>query len=270
MPLRRRSLVLQGLTILALTAGRQAESRLRDKRQHSHTEPPLVMIDPGHGGKDPGCIGVTGVEEKQVVLALGLELRRQLQARRHCRVAMTRETDMFVPLEDRISFARNRRARLLVSLHANSAPDPKAHGACVYRFAYTASDKHARALAEWENSADRLGGPAFQGVSPSLAHILASLMRRETWLHSAQLQHAMVDALDDYTRMSPVPSRHARFVVLSAPDIASVLIEAGFLTNPLEEKLLRSAAHRNALAHGMRSAVEQQLAHPDTGALHNG
>jgi N-acetylmuramoyl-L-alanine amidase len=222
---------------------------------------PLVVIDPGHGGKDPGCSGPRGTQEKTVALELGLELQRQLHAGGRCRVAMTRSGDVFVPLEQRVGFARRQRAALFVSLHANAAlHDRHARGACVYRFAYRASDAQARALAKWENSADRYGGPAFRDASPTLTHILASLMRKETWKHSAWLQQGVVDAMHRRIALTPAPARHARFVVLSAPDIASVLVEIGFLTNPAEERLLRSASHRRALALALRHGVERYLA----------
>ena len=220
-----------------------------------------MVIDPGHGGKDPGCLGASGSQEKNIALSLGLELRRQLQHAGHCHVAMTRDTDVFVPLQQRVAFARRHRAALLVSLHANASRNHHARGACVYRFAYRASDAKARALARWENSADRFGGPAFHGASPELTHILASLMRRETWLHSAWLQDGLVDSMEHHVRLTPKPARHARFVVLSAPDIASVLIEIGFLTNHIEEQLLRSPTHRRVLAARMRLAVEHHLTH---------
>ncbi len=268
MSLCRRVLLRHALATLSVTCAAPAAGRARHRphraRPTDHTRAPhhplpLVVIDPGHGGKDPGCIGHGGTEEKTVMLALGKELRRELHASRYCRVAMTRESDVFVPLHQRVQFARRQGATLFISLHANSSPHSQVRGACVYRFAYRASDAKARALARWENSADRFGGPAFQNASPTLTHILASLMRRETWLHSAHLQESVVTALDRRTRLVSVPARYARFVVLSAPDIASVLIETGFLTNHAEEALLRSKRHQAVLARSIRQAVERQL-----------
>jgi len=194
------------------------------------------------------------------MLELGRELRRQLQAGHRCRAAMTRDSDVFVPLAGRVAFSRRHHAALLVSLHANASDNHHAHGACVYRFAYRASDAQARALARWENSADRFAGPAFRHASPALAHILASLMRRETWLHSAWQQESTVRSMRHRVALTPVPARHARFVVLSAPDIPGVLIETGFLTNRAGEKLLRSKAHRLHLAGAIRQAIEHYLA----------
>lgn len=222
---------------------------------------PVVVIDPGHGGKDPGCLGDGGVEEKTIVLELGRELRHQLQIGRRCHVAMTRDSDVFVPLEQRVAFARQHHATLMVSLHANASHSQRAHGACVYRFAYRASDAQARALARWENSADRYGGPSFRHASPVVTHILASLMRRETWLHSAWLQDSMVHGLRHHIRLEHTPARHARFVVLSAPDLPAVLVETGFLTNRAEARLLCSRSHRTLMAREMRYAIERTVKH---------
>lgn len=271
MPLPRRALLRHALTGVCATCPvpAVAHARHRTARHRHHARPlPLVVIDPGHGGKDPGCSGHLGTYEKTIALELGLELRRQLHAGGRCRVAMTRSTDVFVPLQQRVRFARTQNAALFVSLHANAAPhDRHAHGACVYRFAYRASDAKTRALAKWENSADRYGGPAFRDASPALTHILASLMRKETWKHSAWLQQGMVDTMHRHVALTPVPARHARFVVLSAPDIASVLVEIGFLTNAKEERLLRSRSHRHQLALALRHAVEHTLARmPHDGA----
>jgi N-acetylmuramoyl-L-alanine amidase len=250
--------------LTATAAGKKPHPRHR--RKASSRPKPVVVIDPGHGGKDSGCIGLNGTFEKKVVLSLGLRFRRALHATGRYHVVMTRETDVFVPLVERVKFARKHRADLFISLHANASSSQKVRGACVYRFAYRASDSQARALARWENSADSLGGPAFENASPSLTHILASLMRRETWRHSSQLQHCMVEGLDDKARMLSVAARHARFVVLSAPDIASVLVETGFLTNPAEEKLLGSSSHQAALALCMRHAVDRYFAALGPGA----
>jgi len=266
MLLCRRALLRHAMAVgLVCRAAHPATAAGRKLHTSSHRKAlpsrmPMVVIDPGHGGKDSGCIGLGGSFEKQVVLSLGLRFRRALLATGRYRVALTRETDVFVPLIQRVNFARKHHADLFISLHANASYNQKVRGACVYRFAYQPSDAQARALARWENSADRLGGPAFQNASPSLTHILASLMRRETWRHSSQLQVCMVDGLDDQATMLPVAARHARFLVLSAPDIASVLVETGFLTNQAEERLLCSSKHQAALALCMRGAVDRYFA----------
>jgi len=225
-----------------------------------HRAQPLVVIDPGHGGKDSGCVGHAGMMEKDVVLAVGLALRRQLLASRRCRVAMTRSADVFIPLEQRVRFAQHQRATVMVSLHANSSPDPGARGANVYRFAYHASDPLAAAAQRLENSADRFEAATSSQREMAVLHILASLMRRETILHSCQLQRDLVAGLDDEWRLCGGGARHARFVVLSAPDVASVLVELGFLTNRADAAALRQPAHQAALARTMGAGIDKYLA----------
>ncbi len=219
---------------------------------------PLVMIDPGHGGKDPGCIGLRGTQEKTVVLAVATELRRQLLATGSCRVAMTRATDTFIPLDTRVVLARQQRAALFLSIHANASPDHTARGASVYTFAYRASDAHSAATASRENRADG-GSAGMRKVAPEVQRILSSLMRGETQRHSAQFQHSVVAHLSRrLAALSPSP-RHARFAVLRAPDIASVLTEIGFLTNRKDEELLTSPRYHRLLAAALARSVDTYL-----------
>lgn len=225
-----------------------------------HRPQPLVVVDPGHGGKDPGCIGHAGTMEKEVVLAVGLALRRQLLASRRCRVAMTRSSDVFIPLEQRVRFAEHHQATVMISLHANSSTDAGARGANVYRFAYHASDPLAAAAQRLENSADRFETTTSSQREIAVEHILASLMRRETILHSSRLQRDLVAGLDDEWRLCGGGARHARFVVLSAPDVASVLVELGFLTNRADAMALRQPAHQAALARTMGTEIDKYLA----------
>lgn len=264
MPLHRRALLTNAtaaaVALPFMAARVEARRRPLRRSRHSYRHVPLVMVDPGHGGKDPGCIGVDGIEEKTVVLALALQLERQLLAAGQFRVAMTRRSDAFIPLEDRVTLARRHHAALLVSLHANASRDTRACGACVYRFAYRASNKSSAAMARWENNADHYGRHEFRHVSPIVKRILASLIWRETWLHSALLQESVVSYLRRCMQPSLVSADHARFVVLDAPDIPSVLIESGFLTNPAEAKLLQSPHHRLRLAQEIRSGVEHYVA----------
>ncbi|MBN8929501.1 MAG: hypothetical protein BGO51_15365 [Rhodospirillales bacterium 69-11] len=221
---------------------------------------PLVLIDPGHGGKDPGCIGASGTLEKHVALSAAQALRRHLLASGRYRVAMTRKSDVFIPLQGRVEIARRAGAALFISLHANASTDHRAHGTCVYRFAWRASDARAASMAKWENSAQRFENPALRGASRQVLHILATLMRRETQIHAAKLQAAMVKRFAAHLTMLPIPAPHARFAVLSAPDIPGVLVEMGFLTNKREEAMLRSPTHRDRMARSMRLAVDTYFA----------
>jgi N-acetylmuramoyl-L-alanine amidase len=219
---------------------------------------PLVVIDPGHGGYDPGAIGRRGTEEKRISLSAAQALRRRLQEGGKCRVTMTRERDEFISLADRVAFARTRDAALLISLHADSAPGAK--GASVYTLAETASDPLAEALAKRENNADLAGGLSLPSVPPEVQAILLSLMRQETRGDSARFARVAVREL---TRTVPVlhkPRREAGFIVLKAPEVPSVLVEMGFLSDPEDEAALRSPEHRALIAASLARAVEAWLA----------
>ena len=218
--------------------------------------PPLVMLDPGHGGKDPGAIGVSGTYEKHISLAAAHELKRQLEAKGRYRVELTRSRDVFIPLEERVARAQGNRAALFVSMHADALRDPGVRGASVYTLANTASDAQTAALAVRENSADRFAGPGFGNTSPEVARILSSLVRQETRAGSERLAHSMVGSLDQDMPMLVNPSRHAGFVVLKAADIPSVLVEMGFMSNPRDEAELRKPSHRIRVASAMARAVD--------------
>jgi N-acetylmuramoyl-L-alanine amidase len=221
--------------------------------------PPLVMLDPGHGGKDPGAIGFSGTYEKQVALAAAFELKRQLERDGHYRVAMTRTRDSFIPLDDRVATAQSHGAALFVSMHADAIADHAVRGASVYTLADTASDPQTAALAQRENSADRFGVPGFN-TTPEVSRILASLVRRETRVGSGRLARDLVGSLDRDLPMLPNPERHAGFVVLKAADIPSVLVEMGFMSNPVDEALLRRPEHRASVADAMKRAVDAYFA----------
>ena len=196
---------------------------------------PLVMLDPGHGGKDPGAIGISGTYEKHISLAAAHELQRQLVSGGRYRVELTRTRDVFVKLEERVARAQGRGAALFVSMHADALHDPGVRGASVYTLANTASDVQSAALAMRENSADRFGGPSFQDTPPEVARILSSLVRQETRAGSSRLAHSMVGSLDRDVPLLVNPSRHAGFAVLKAADIPSVLVEMGFMSNARDE-----------------------------------
>ena len=223
-------------------------------------ELPLVMLDPGHGGRDPGAIGVSGTYEKHVAFAAAQELRGQLIKSGQCRVLLTRGRDVFIPLRDRVDIAQNRSAALFVSMHADALHDPLVRGASVYTLSDTASDAQTAALAQRENSADRFGGPSFKNVPPSVANILSSLVRQETRVGSARMAHQVVDALEPSIGLLGNPARHAHFMVLRAADIPSVLVEMGFMSNYKDEAALRRPEHRAKIAAALRRAIETYLA----------
>ena len=220
---------------------------------------PLVMLDPGHGGKDPGAIGVSGTYEKHISLAAALELKRQLMATGRYRIELTRTRDVFIPLDERVARAEGRGAALFVSMHADALSNPSVRGASVYTLG-AASDQQTAALAVRENSADRYGSTKFRETSPEVARILASLVRQETRAGSARLAHSMVGSLDQDVPLLQNPSRHAGFVVLKAADIPSVLVEMGFMSNPRDEAALRRPDHRVRVAGAMKRAIETYFA----------
>ena len=221
---------------------------------------PLVMLDPGHGGKDPGAIGVSGTYEKLVALATALELKRQLEIDGRYRVALTRTRDVFIPLDDRVERAQRHGASLFVSMHADALLNHSVRGASVYTLSQTASDAQTAALARTENSADRFIGRQWQGTSPEVSRILASLVRQETRTDSGRMARSLVGSLDRDLPMLPNPDRHAGFVVLKAADIPSVLVEMGFMSNPRDEAALRRPDHRRLVAEAMRRAVDGYFA----------
>jgi N-acetylmuramoyl-L-alanine amidase len=218
---------------------------------------PLVVLDPGHGGRDPGAIGVSGIHEKRIVLAAALELKRRLEQARTCRVVLTRSRDVFVPLADRVEIARRREAALFLSLHADSAPG--ARGASVYTLSDTASDAMSAALAQRENRADLAGGLRLPSVSPEVQRILISLMRQETRAGSNRIARLAVRELGEEVQLLPNTHREASFVVLKAPEIPSALVELGFLSDPRDEAALRRADHRARLSLALSRAVKQWL-----------
>lgn len=217
---------------------------------------PLVMLDPGHGGKDPGAIGYAGTYEKHVAIAAASALRTLLLRSGRYRCVLTRDDDRFIPLEDRVAIAQGREAALFVSMHADAIGSPSVRGASVYTLSETASDAQTAALATRENSSDRFAGPRFHAISPDIQRILASLVRQETRMGSAHMAGGVVSALRPAVNLLSNPSRHAAFVVLKAPDIPSVLVEMGFMSNPADEALLRTEAHRTRIARAMLVAID--------------
>lgn len=218
---------------------------------------PLVVLDPGHGGKDPGAIGASGTHEKRIVLAAAHELKRRLEATGACRVAMTRTRDVFVPLAKRVEFARARDAALFMSIHADSAPG--ARGASVYTLSDTASDALSAGLAKRENAADAAGGLRIPAVPPEVARILMSLVRQETRQGSSHMAGLVVSSLRGDVALLPNTHREAAFAVLKAPDVPSVLVEMGFLSDRADEAALRRPEHRAKVADALAEAATSFL-----------
>ncbi|OPZ76450.1 MAG: N-acetylmuramoyl-L-alanine amidase AmiC precursor [Alphaproteobacteria bacterium ADurb.Bin438] len=218
---------------------------INDKKEV--TKKPLIVIDPGHGGKDPGAIGVSGIKEKVITLSAGLELRKQLLATNKYDVYMTRDKDETLSLGSRVKKARDKKADLFISLHADSIRKSGTKGLSVYTLSDRASDKEAEALADRENKADIIAGIDLSAEAPEVVGILIDLARRETMNYSGQLANLLVQELRKEVTTLPNTHRSAGFAVLKAPDIPSVLLEMGYLSNKDEEKLLKRADYRKRL-----------------------
>jgi N-acetylmuramoyl-L-alanine amidase len=221
---------------------------------------PLIVIDPGHGGPDTGTKAGGGeIMEKNVVLDFSLTLRDQLERSGRYRVVMTRTDDSFIPLADRVKFARQRQAQLFISVHADALPKSEGdvQGATIYTLSDTASDAEAAKLAEAENRSDVIAGIDLAQEPDDVADILLDLAHRETKTFSHAFARLLVGEMKSTVRLHKKPLKSAGFVVLKAPDVPSVLIELGYMTNRSDLKLLTSETWRNKAAGTMVQAVEQ-------------
>lgn len=220
--------------------------------------PRLIVLDPGHGGADPGTTGASGMHEKTVVYAVATELERQLTAGRRYRVALTRRGDLFVPLRERVSRARVAKADLFISLHADSHPDPGTRGATVYTLSEDASDREAAALAAKENKADLVAGIDLRRQPDHVANVLIEMTQRGTVNQSRTFAGIMVEALRHHNVATlPRSHRHAGFAVLTAPDVPAILLELGYLSNRADERLLLNKAHHQKLARAISAAADR-------------
>lgn len=216
----------------------------------------IIVLDPGHGGKDPGAIGYSGVYEKNITLAMAKELKVILEKEGY-KVHLTRSTDIFIPLRDRVKIARKYNADLFMSIHADSAVNRSAKGLSVYTLSETASDKEAAALAERENKADVVAGLNLLEHSKEVSDILINLAQRETMNRSSEFASFMVQEMRKSVKLRDNTHRFAGFAVLKAPDVPSVLLEMGYLSNRTEERLLKQKDYRRKLAVSTSKAVEK-------------
>jgi N-acetylmuramoyl-L-alanine amidase len=217
---------------------------------------PVIAIDPGHGGVDPGAIGVSGTAEKTVTLAMARELKAQLEATGRYKVMLTRSSDIFVRLRDRIAIARAAGADLFLSLHADAHSTIGLRGASVYTLSEQASDSEAAALATQENKADLIAGVDLSNETEVVTNILIDLAQRETKNLSVRMAGMLVQELQRGTLLLHNSHRFAGFAVLKAPDVPSVLIELGYMSSPEDEALLRSTQHRAKLASAIVRAIQ--------------
>ena len=220
---------------------------------------PVVVIDPGHGGVDNGTQAGGGENnEKDLVLGFGLALRDRIEKSGKYRVVMTREDDTFVPLADRVRIARNQSAALFVSIHADALPrgEGDAQGATIYTLSDRASDSEAERLAEAENKADAIGGVNLTEEPTEVADILIDLARRETRTFSNRFARLLMGEMKTTARMHKHPLKSAGFKVLKAPDVPSVLVELGYVSNKEDLEHLLSESWRARIVGSMGQAID--------------
>lgn len=228
------------------------------ERKASRVGKPVVVIDPGHGGVDPGATSITGAYEKNIVLALARAVKAQLDKDGKVKCVLTRDRDVFIPLRERVAIARAANADLFLSLHADTVTDGDIRGLSVYTLSQTASDAEAQALADKENKADIVAGIDLSNESPEVTNILIDLVQRESMNLSAVFAHRLIREVSRETRqLLQNTHRFAGFAVLKAPDVPSVLVETGYLSNPKDEQMLRRPEYRAKLAGAMARAIEQ-------------
>lgn len=217
---------------------------------------PMVIIDPGHGGQDPGAMGVNGMYEKALVLSVALELRKQLESSGYD-VRLTREKDIFIPLRDRVMYARKKKGDLFISLHADSIQKADVSGASVYTLSEKASDAEAEKLAERENKSDMIAGIDLSHQEADVANILIDLAARDTMNQSRFMAGTVLTTFSaqGVSTLDRTP-RSAGFAVLKAMDIPSILVEMGYLTNQLEVNRLSTPAYRKKIATALKHSVD--------------
>lgn len=218
-------------------------------------KPFTIVLDPGHGGIDGGAEGITGTQEKAVTLAFARELKAKLEGHGGYVVHMTRDDDTFLRLDERVRIARQQGADIFISIHADTIKYKGLRGATVYTVSDQASDADSAALAARENLSDELAGMSVQDADHQVSDILMDLIRRETHSFSIHFARTLLGEMTDKVDMIKNPHRFAGFRVLKAPDVPSVLIELGYLSNPEDEAHLNSAEWRGRAVSSIASAI---------------
>ncbi|WP_052130707.1 N-acetylmuramoyl-L-alanine amidase AmiA [Erwinia typographi] len=259
----RRQLLLSALafTLLANKSVRAKEEsatlKLSSAQARAHTPPPppaasgkkIVMIDPGHGGIDSGAVGEEGSEEKHVVLEIANHIREMLSEHPHIEARLTRESDYFIPLGERVEIAHQHGANLFMSIHADGFTSPDASGASVFALSNRgASSSMARYLSQRENAADEVGGVKAAQKDQYLQQVLFDLVQTDTIKNSLTLGRHVLSQIQPVHHLHSQHTEQAAFAVLKSPSIPSVLVETSFITNPSEERLLGTTAFRKKIA----------------------
>ena len=223
----------------------------------------IVVLDAGHGGKDPGAIGRSfKTYEKNITLSMVKEIKSVLEKKGY-KVYLTRSTDIFIPLRKRVAIARSHHADLFISVHADSTVNRKAQGFSIYTLSETASDKEAEALAIRENKADIIDGMDFSDNSPEINDVLISLSQNDSRNKSSKFATYVVNEVRRNVKMVSNAHKFAGFAVLKAPDVPSVLLELGYLSNYSEEKQLRQPKYRKKLADYIAKAIDRYFKDPE-------
>ena len=231
----------------------------------------IVVVDPGHGGKDPGAVGARGEREKDVVLAIGQLLAKRLKREKGFDVRLVRNADVFVPLRKRVDVARQHKADMFISIHADAAPRLTASGASVYALSEGgATSTTARFMAQRENGADLLGATSLLNLKdkdPMLAGVILDMSMSATIAASLQLGHQVLDSLAGITTLHQKRVEQAGFAVLKSPDVPSILVETGFISNARDRQRLVTARHQQAVADGLFSGLQRYFrANPPAGS----
>ncbi|MGE4063957.1 MAG: N-acetylmuramoyl-L-alanine amidase [Rhodospirillaceae bacterium] len=245
---------------LAAISGKPVpEKAVTDAAPKDPNRKKLIVIDPGHGGVDPGTIGGSGVYEKTLTLAAAKQLKGRLEATGRYRVKLTRERDISLGLAERREIGRAAQADLFISLHADSIANRTIRGLSVYTLSEKASDREAEELAEQENSADSIIGVDLSHESQEVRHILVDLAQRESMNLATKLADRLIGELKREATLLRNGHRFARFAVLKSPDVPSVLIEMGYLSNREDEKALKSVAYRGKLMAAVVRGVDSHF-----------
>jgi N-acetylmuramoyl-L-alanine amidase len=254
-----RESFLRKVALDSKTASTEPPQRSASPPPDAADKRPLVVLDPGHGGIDTGTKGPGGeIMEKNIVLDFAGRLRERIEKTGKYRVLMTRTDDTFIPLGERVHMARNAGAALFVSIHADALPKKEgdAQGATVYTLSETATDSEAARLAEQENRADVIAGVDLKDEPEDVAGILLDLAQRETKTFSVQFAHRLVGELKAATRLHKNPLKSAGFKVLRAPDVPSVLVELGYVSNKDDLQSLLSDTWRDRTAASVAQAID--------------
>ena len=231
----------------------QQEQRKRKKEY-------IIAVDAGHGGRDPGAVGKKGTREKDVTLAVAKKMKTLINRTPGYRAILTRSGDRYIKLRNRVKIARDNQADLFLSIHADSFKSPKVQGASVYALSLRgASSEAAKWIAEKENSSDLIGGISLDDKDDLIASVLLDLSQTATIQDSLELGSVVLKQMGKVAKLNNKNVQQAGFAVLKAPDMPSILIETAFLSNPKEERKLRSSKHQQKLANAVFSGIKVHL-----------